>query len=247
MPYLPDVARLEWAIDEANRAADSRFAPDAVLGALSSRAAEELSGLRLRIEPSCRLVASEFPLLRIWQVNQPEYGGDLQVDFAAGPDHLRIRRELEGTKGVVIERLPAGDFAWLSALSEGATLAEAIERAREADGSFDLQTALQAFIGDGTIAGLLAYRARLTEISPSNVNESMPTQERPNMQTAVHRHALCGDCAFLVQHRRRDLVPGLEGRTVRQGAGLGRTASIDIISAYPTSTRNVSGLSRVTR
>jgi hypothetical protein len=35
LPYLPDVARLEWAIDEARRAADSPR-PDAVLRRFSA-------------------------------------------------------------------------------------------------------------------------------------------------------------------------------------------------------------------
>jgi hypothetical protein len=82
------VARLEWAIDEANRAADSDLAADAVLAALSQVPAEALPELRLGLEPSCRLVASAFPLLRIWQVNQPGYDGDLRVDFTRGTGPL---------------------------------------------------------------------------------------------------------------------------------------------------------------
>lgn len=151
LPYLPDVARLEWAIDEANRAHDSILAPDIVLGAFATLAAERLPGLRIDIEPSCRLLASPFPVLRIWQVNQPGHQGDLHVDFRAGPDRLRVRRE---PGGVSIERVAEGDYAWLSALAQRATLAEAIERAQEASAAFDLQAALHAFIGDGTIAGI---------------------------------------------------------------------------------------------
>lgn len=155
LPYLPGVAHLEWAIDEANRAAESPFEPDIVLGALSRMAADELPGLRLSVDPSCRLLSSPFPLLRIWQVNQPDYGGDLQVDFTAGRDHLRIRREQgDPSGGIVIERLDEVDFQWLLALEDGATLTEAIERACEVGAAFDLQASLHRFIGDGTIAGL---------------------------------------------------------------------------------------------
>jgi hypothetical protein len=158
LPYLPDVARLEWAIDEASRAADSAFAGDAVLAALSRAGADALPGLRLGLEPSCRLIASAFPLFRIWQVNQPGYDGELQVDFTAGPHHLRIRRETTGASpegaapsGIAVERIDAGRFEWLSALAHGATLARALERALAADSAFDLQAALQQFIGDGSI------------------------------------------------------------------------------------------------
>ena len=155
LPYLPDVARLEWAIDEANRAHDSSSTPHVVLGALSRLPTEALPGLRLAIEPSCRLIASPFPVLRIWQVNQPDHEGTLRVDFQASPDHLRVRRD---PRGVGIERVAAGDYAWLLALAQRATLAEAIERGQTASATFDLGGALYAFIGDGTVAGI-AYDA----------------------------------------------------------------------------------------
>ncbi len=125
LPYLPDVARLEWAIDEANRAADSTRG--------SGNRAERACGVPGRqaafassaaCDPSCRLIASPFPLLRIWQVNQPGHDGEMRVDFESGPDRLRIRREPDG---VAIERIAAGDFAWLSALSARADLAAAID------------------------------------------------------------------------------------------------------------------------
>ena len=47
----------------------------------------------LRLDPSCRLVASAFPILRIWQVNQPDYEGDDRVDLDAGGDALLVRRD----------------------------------------------------------------------------------------------------------------------------------------------------------
>jgi hypothetical protein len=160
LPYLPDVARLEWAIDEASRAADCAFAGDAVVAALAQVPADALPGLQLGLEPSCRLVASAFPLFRIWQVNQPGYDGELSVDFTTGPHYLRIRREANGgcaqrdDTGIAVERIDAGPFAWLSALAHGATLAESLERALDADSAFDVQAALQTFIGDGSIDGI---------------------------------------------------------------------------------------------
>ncbi len=153
--YLADVARLEWAIDEANRARDFTPAPDIVLGALTSVPPERLSGLRLMLEPSCRLLASAFPVLRIWQVHQPDCGGELRVPQDCGPDHLRVRRE---PPGIALERIAQGEFAWLAALGDGAPLAVAIERAQGVDVTFDLGTALHRFIGDATIAGIAEMR-----------------------------------------------------------------------------------------
>ena len=151
LPYLPDVARLEWAIDEANRAAESPpRASAAVLASLADIRADQLPALRVRTDPSCRLIASSFPLLRIWQVNQPDYHGDLRVDLASSSDCLRIRRE---PHGIALDRLDTGAFAWLAALAEGAALATAIERAQDVEAMFDLGAALHRFIGDGTLTG----------------------------------------------------------------------------------------------
>ncbi len=78
LPYLADVARLEWAIDEAGRAPDARRAPASVLAAFGAIAPDRLPALRVTLEPSCRLVASRYPILHLWQVNQTGYEGDDQ-------------------------------------------------------------------------------------------------------------------------------------------------------------------------
>ena len=152
LPYLPDVARLEWAIDEANRAPDSHTDPEQVLRTLAGSEGNRLPSLLLRLDPSCRLIASPYPLLCIWHLNQPGHDGDMRVNFDAGPDRLRIRREPDG---VALDGIAAGQFAWLSALSTGANLGAAIGKAQDADAAFDLADALHRFIGDGTIAGVL--------------------------------------------------------------------------------------------
>src|SRR5205085_7920191 len=58
LPYLADVARLEWAIDESSRAAEATCVPESVLAALAIAPPDRLPALRLRLEASCRLVAS---------------------------------------------------------------------------------------------------------------------------------------------------------------------------------------------
>lgn len=147
-PWLADVARLEWAIDEAARAADSAPVPDAVLAALASIAPDRLPGARLLLAPSCRLVASPFPILRLWQDSANDDRDPVPGDK---PDRILLRRE---TEGILLERIDAGTHAWLAAIAAGATLADAIERAQAVDASFDLGPALHTFIGNGTIAAV---------------------------------------------------------------------------------------------
>jgi len=151
LPYLAGVAALEWAQDEAHRAADGESSPQAVLAALGAIAPERLPAATFVLAPSCRLVASRYPVLRIWQVNQDGFAGDMRVDQETGPDRLLIRRERDG---VTIERIGAGLHAWLAALAAGSSLGDSIEAAQRADASFDFGAALAARINDGTLVAV---------------------------------------------------------------------------------------------
>jgi len=151
LPYLPDVARLEWAIDETHRAAGPESTPDRVLASLSAVPADRLPGLHLRLAPHCRLVASDYPLLSIWRANQPDHAGDNRVDPDARADALLVRRD---AGAIGIERLDAAEFAWLAALADGATLAAAIAAAMAVGADFDLGSVLHAHIGASTIASI---------------------------------------------------------------------------------------------
>jgi hypothetical protein len=151
LPYLPDVARLEWAIDEAARAGDARGTPEAILGALAAIPAERFTALGFALDPSCRLLSSSYPVLRIWQVHQPGFAGDMAVAFDAPADHLLVRRECDV---VVVERVTAGDFAMLRSLAGGGDLAAALTAAAAADPEFDLGTTLRSCIANRTFAEL---------------------------------------------------------------------------------------------
>jgi hypothetical protein len=151
LPYLRDVARLEWAVDEAGRAADPRGTPESLLAVLGTIPADRITALRFALDPTCRFVDSAYPVLRIWQVHQPGFEGDITVAFGAATDHLLVRRE---TGGVVIERLAPGDYALLRALAGGDDLAAALDAATAAESTFDLGTTLRTCIANRTLAEL---------------------------------------------------------------------------------------------
>ena len=112
-------------------------------------AAARLPALRVRLAPSCRLIASPYPVLRIWQTNQPDFAGDRRVDLAEGTERVLVRRDAHG---VSLQRLAPGEHAWLSALASDAPLGEAIERAQRVDCAFDLQSTLRTHLDSRTIA-----------------------------------------------------------------------------------------------
>ena len=148
LPYLPDVARLEWALDESHRAADGDGSPERTLADLARVPGNAIAALRFALDPSCRLLRSPYPVLRIWQAHQEGFPGDARVQFDAGTDFVLVLRD---ATGVGAQRILAGEFTWLAALSTGADLATALDAALAAEATFDLGTALRARIADATL------------------------------------------------------------------------------------------------
>lgn len=149
MLYLPDVARLEWAWDQAFHAADC--APLALEYALQRMGAvppEHYADLHFSLHPSCTLLVSDYPILRIWQVNQADYAGDQQVDLSEGGVRLALIRGNARGNDFAVEILPlaADEFAFLQAIAGGGNLGAALESALESDASFDLGAAIHHFI-----------------------------------------------------------------------------------------------------
>ena len=150
LPYLPDVARLEWVWHECFHAADAAPLDLARLAAIDP---DEHGTLVFHLHPAVRLVDSAFPVLRIWQVNQADFNGDLQVDWAQGGDALLIRREVNGGAGVevVIQSLTGGAWRFLTELQAGHALEPAAAAALAADAAFNLQGFLLESVQSGVI------------------------------------------------------------------------------------------------
>lgn len=134
LPYLPDVARLEWLRIGVTFAPET---PPLDLAALALQPADAQGRLKLALRPAIGLVASPYPVDRIWSANQETEVPP--VDLHAGPVQLLLWRNPEGCR---IEHLDAGSFAFFGAAARGATLEEAAEAALTADPEFDLVAAL---------------------------------------------------------------------------------------------------------
>lgn len=147
LPYLPDVARLEWLAHQAFHAAD---AETLTLGVLTELSPEACAGLCLL--PSVRLMRSEFPVHRIWQVNQESWAGDAVVSLEEGGARLAVSRE---GLDIVLLPLEAEAHELACALFEAGSLGAASEAMADAD---SLGRALNALIGAGLMAAAGAKR-----------------------------------------------------------------------------------------
>jgi hypothetical protein len=137
LQYLPDVARLEWALNTATHAEQSAALDPVVLSQLP---VEDLPGLTLRLDPSLSLLRSPWPIDQIWRVNQPEGGPDATVDLGSGGVSLEVRQMGDHA---VFRPLDRAIYAFRGALRRGDCLAEAADVALETNGAFDLSQALR--------------------------------------------------------------------------------------------------------
>lgn len=147
LPYLGDVARLEWSW---NVVFHSARAPTLDLARLAVVCPDALAALRFTLNPAIRLIASNYPILRIWEVCQDGYEGNQDVDLGSGGEALVVAQEPDFS--VTIERLTKGNYAFLAACANGATVARALAAAVEADRHFDLARSLREQIDRGRIA-----------------------------------------------------------------------------------------------
>lgn len=146
LPYLADVARFEWAMAEAFHEADALPLDPSALTTIDLASVERV---RFIPHPTVRLLASRWPIDRIWNANQPD-AANTTIALDAGGVALVVQRpRLE----VVYRSLTTGAFALLRWLAAGQPLGDAAERALAEDPSLDLQSALLDHLVAGTFSG----------------------------------------------------------------------------------------------
>ncbi len=142
LPFLPDLARVEWAVNEAYFEAD---AEPLAAKHLAGLAPDRYAGLRLRMHPTVRLIGSDWPVWDLW-------GAEALPDpWPPGKQEAAQRvlvRRPESTVDVVM--LAPGDFAFLGALAAGDALGEAAAAGAGAGADFDLSTCLAGHLAGGT-------------------------------------------------------------------------------------------------
>ncbi len=146
VPYLGDVARLEWSRLRSHHAPDAKPLP---IQALASIPAQATPMVRLDLHPSLELHRSRWPVgsLRA-ALSGPR--NDVEVDMTQSEDLAVLRPALE----VQVRVLPDGGYAFVRALGEGATIERAARRGAAASEQFDLITQLQGLFTLGTVVAV---------------------------------------------------------------------------------------------
>ena len=148
LPYLPDVARLEWRWHLAFHAAD---AEPLALTVFQTIPQDAWGATKFSLAPSVSMLTSAYPLLQIWLVNQPEFNDDWEINWDIVDAYFLIGRQ---ENDVIIRELNAAQFSFLGALRAKATLEHAVDRAVAFDAAFDLQAFLIECVQSQVIVGV---------------------------------------------------------------------------------------------
>jgi len=146
LPYLPDLARLEWAVHRAYGAED---APAWDRQALAQIEPTQQAAVRFVWATGTAIGESSFPIARIWLIHQSGFDGEFSVDWSVRESALVAR---EGFR-VVVRALDACDAAFIASSLAGAALGPSAERALAADPGFDLGQLLGRLVASNVICG----------------------------------------------------------------------------------------------
>jgi hypothetical protein len=147
LAYLPDVARLEWALNAA-MVADDVVPLD--LAALAEIPPGDVERITFELDPSLALVISPWPVDTIWRADQAGADPTATVDLDEGGVRLEVRRLGDD---VVFRRLAPATAAFRRALLDGRPLGDAVTAAAAEDPGFDATTELRALFEESALRG----------------------------------------------------------------------------------------------
>jgi hypothetical protein len=142
LPFLPDLARIDWARREA------LFAPDAEpvsAEAFAVLSAQAWAGTAADLHPSARLLSFDNGAPGLWIALQAQ-APPAEAELGAEPEALILLRP---DQALAWRKLSAGELAFLAACQGGASLAEAGAAALAAEPGLALAESFAALIAVG--------------------------------------------------------------------------------------------------
>ncbi len=147
IPYLADIAKLEWYWTQSYNAADAN---PIGIEKLAEIPQDQISDVTLQFHPSFNLIKSEFPVLSIWSAHNEENTSEILENLDFTPEQgFIVRPEFE--VNVIITDITLYNF--MENISSGKTLGEAIELLPP-EHLEDLSGYLQYIFNSGTIINL---------------------------------------------------------------------------------------------
>lgn len=155
LPYLADVARLDWAVHGCESAADA----DAALDGIERLADTDPAALALALRPGTAVLRSDWPIVTIRQAHAapadaPDRFAASRAALARGDREIAIVRR-RGWRAV-IERSSAAEARFTAALLSPGSLAAALD---EAGAGFDFESWLLRALREGWLHAVRRHGA----------------------------------------------------------------------------------------
>ncbi len=156
LPYLGDVAALEWSVHAAHSAADPVVLTRERIAAFPP---DELLTARFALHPACAWLRSPFPIATIWRAHQPQAQVALPDSLDRGELALVVRPRWR----VEVLSSSAGELAALARLREGADVEDAITAGLQAEPGFAFPKALVRWLDYGIIVDRSGMAAKVKD------------------------------------------------------------------------------------
>jgi hypothetical protein len=144
--YLPDVAKLEWAIHKVLSGGKGEMLDITKLELVSP---DNQGGLRFHLGSCTTLMFSQYPIYTIWQMNQPHYQGAESVSLDEGGCHIFIYRQGWQLRLV---NLTEEEFLFLSYFHEGLTFEEVCQKCDSIHPHLDIPTLFSKALTQGWLS-----------------------------------------------------------------------------------------------
>jgi len=157
LPYLPDVARLEWACHQVFHTAEEGVVNLSALAALDEK---QTASLTFKLSNNCVWLASDYPVLRIWQANQEGQEESTVSLDEGGVQYVVLRHGQQ----IEFHPISVGVFTLIDSLTKNNIFAQACEDALEVEADCDIAAALQFLVEQKIVSGF----SRLSTTSHNN-------------------------------------------------------------------------------
>lgn len=150
LPYLADVARLEFARLAALHAADAEPVAKAALSAALA-SGDHMGALRLVLHPSVNTLASRHAVVSLWAAHQRDDDSAIaSIDIDRPERALILRHGLE----VLVLPAPGGALEFVAAVQAGQGLADAAAQAAASAPAFDLTATLSTLLAHDALSSI---------------------------------------------------------------------------------------------
>jgi hypothetical protein len=143
-PWLPDLARLEWAVHASHFAADAAALAAHAVARMSEDALDRWD---VALHPTCALIRSPWDVGALWRWHQVPEPGPWCDDVQRPAATLVCRPRWK----VGVRALHAGEAAGLACVAAGARLGDALHAACTAEPEMDVAAVFAGWLRDGLL------------------------------------------------------------------------------------------------